>query len=80
LVLTVVAHVASPYILHLMGAGPDIFEQANRFQRVLFWGLSFNFGFLMFQSLMRGVGEVRIPLYINLVTLALNFRLDPLFI
>jgi putative MATE family efflux protein len=80
LVLTVVAHVASPYILHLMGAGPDIFEQANKFQRVLFWGLSFNFGFLMFQSLMRGVGEVRIPLYINLVTLALNFGLDPLFI
>lgn len=80
LVLTVVAHLASPTILHLMGAGPDIFDQANDFQRVLFWGLTFNFGFLMFQALMRGVGEVKIPLYINLVTLALNFLLDPLFI
>jgi putative MATE family efflux protein len=80
LLLTVGAHVASPYILHLMGAGPDIFKQANRFQQVLFWGLSFNFGFLMFQALMRGVGEVKIPLYINLATLALNFGLDPLFI
>ena len=29
---------------------------------------------------MRGVGQVKIPLYINLVTLALNFALDPLFI
>ena len=80
LVLTVVAHLASPYILHLMGAGPDIFEPANQFQRVLFWGLTFNFGFLMFQALMRGVGEVKIPLYINLATLGLNFVLDPLFI
>lgn len=80
LLLTVGAHVASPYILHLLGAGPDIFEQANQFQRVLFWGLTFSFGFLMFQALMRGVGEVKIPLYINLVTLALNFALDPLFI
>jgi putative MATE family efflux protein len=80
LLLTVGAHFASPYILHLLGAGPDIFEQANQFQRVLFWGLTFNFGFLMFQALMRGVGEVKIPLYINLVTLALNFALDPLFI
>ena len=80
LVLTVVAHFASPYILHLLGAGPDIFDQANAFQRVSFWGLTFSFGFFMFQALMRGVGEVKIPLYINIATLALNFALDPLFI
>ncbi|MGI4864741.1 MAG: MATE family efflux transporter [Janthinobacterium lividum] len=80
LVLTVAAHFASPYILHLLGAGPDIFDQANAFQRVSFWGLTFSFGFFMFQALMRGVGEVKIPLYINIATLALNFALDPLFI
>ena len=34
----------------------------------------------MFQSLLRGVGEVKIPLYINGATLLLNFFLDPLFI
>ena len=79
-VLTVLAHLGSPYILHLIGVGPDIFAQANQFQRILFLGLVFNFGFLMFQALMRGVGEVRIPLYINIGTLALNFALDPLFI
>jgi putative MATE family efflux protein len=80
LVLTVGAYAASPYILHLFGVGPDIFELANSFQRVLMLGLVFNFGFIMFQSLMRGVGEVRIPLYINIGTLVLNFALDPLFI
>jgi putative MATE family efflux protein len=80
LVLTVVAYAASPFILHLFGVGNDIFELANSFQRVLMLGLVFNFGFLMFQSLMRGVGEVRIPLYINIGTLILNFALDPLFI
>jgi putative MATE family efflux protein len=80
LVLTVVAYAASPFILHLFGVGPDIFDLANSFQRVLMLGLVFNFGFLMFQALMRGVGEVRIPLYINIGTLALNFILDPLFI
>ena len=78
--LSVGAYVGSPLILRLMGVGPDIFPLANAFQRVLFLGLAFNFGFLMFQSLMRGVGEVKIPLYINLATLALNFGLDPLFI
>jgi putative MATE family efflux protein len=79
-VLTVAAYVASPAILRLIGVGPDIFAQADAFQRTVFLGLVFNFGFLMFQALMRGVGEVRIPLYINLGTLALNFLLDPLFI
>ncbi|RYU78855.1 MATE family efflux transporter [Hymenobacter persicinus] len=80
LLLTVGAYFGSPAILHLIGVGPDIFAEANAFQRVLFLGLVFNFGFLMFQALMRGVGEVRIPLYINIVTLGLNFLLDPLFI
>lgn len=80
LVLTVGAYAASPFILHLFGVGPDIFDLANSFQRVLMLGLVFNFGFLMFQALMRGVGEVRIPLYINIGTLVLNFGLDPLFI
>ncbi len=80
LLLTVVAYFGSPYLLQLIGVGPDIFALANRFQQVLFLGLVFNFGFLMFQALMRGVGEVKIPLYINLTTLALNFGLDPLFI
>jgi Na+-driven multidrug efflux pump len=74
------AYFGSPAILRLIGVGPDIFAEADAFQRVLFLGLVFNFGFLMFQALMRGVGEVRIPLYINIVTLGLNFLLDPLFI
>ncbi|MDO7877409.1 MATE family efflux transporter [Hymenobacter sp. ASUV-10] len=80
LLLTAGAYFASPPLLHLIGVGPEIFAEANQFQRVLFLGLVFNFGFLMFQALMRGVGEVRIPLYINLGTLALNFLLDPLFV
>jgi putative MATE family efflux protein len=80
LVLAVVAYFASPLLLQLIGVGPDIFEPANRFQQVLFLGLPLNFGFIMFQALMRGVGQVRIPLYINLLALALNFLLDPLFI
>ncbi|OON66018.1 MATE family efflux transporter [Hymenobacter sp. CRA2] len=78
--LTVVAYFASPALLHLIGVGADIFTEADAFQRVLFLGLPLNFGFIMFQALMRGVGQVRIPLYINLLALALNFLLDPLFI
>lgn len=80
IVLSTIAWFLSPAILRLLGVEQVIFDDANVFQRTIFAGLVFNFGFIMFQSLMRGIGEVRIPLYINAATLALNFLLDPLFI
>ncbi|NVK83257.1 MAG: MATE family efflux transporter [Cytophagia bacterium] len=80
IILSTIAWFLSPAILRLLGVEQVIFEDANIFQKTIFAGLVFNFGFIMFQSLMRGIGEVRIPLYINAATLALNFLLDPLFI
>ena len=80
IILSTIAWNLSPSILKLLGVEEVIFEDANIFQRTIFAGLVFNFGFIMFQSLMRGIGEVRIPLYINAATLTINFALDPLFI
>lgn len=80
IILSTIAWNLSPDILRLLGVEEVIFEDANIFQKTIFAGLVFNFGFIMFQSLMRGIGEVRIPLYINAATLGLNFILDPLFI
>lgn len=80
IILSTIAWFLSPAILRLLGVEQIIFEDANIFQKTIFAGLVFNFGFIMFQSLMRGIGEVRIPLYINAATLTLNFILDPLFI
>lgn len=80
ILLSALAYWLSPYILYGLGVEDVIFDDANFFQRIIFIGLVFNFGFIMFQSLLRGIGEVNIPLYINAGTLALNFVLDPLFI
>lgn len=80
IILSTIAYMASPAILRLLGVEEVIFDDANFFQQTIFVGLVFNFSFIMFQSLLRGIGEVRIPLFINAGTLALNFILDPLFI
>ncbi|KYG71568.1 MATE family efflux transporter [Roseivirga echinicomitans] len=80
LVVSIIAYIFSPQILYAIGVEEIIFDDANLFQRTIFIGLIFNFGFIMFQSLLRGIGEVKIPLYINGATLLLNFFLDPLFI
>lgn len=67
-------------LLNMMGVADDVFDGAKGFMNVAFLGLVFSFTFIMFQSLMRGVGEVNLPIYIVGGTVALNAVLDPLFI
>lgn len=70
----------APWILHRLGTEADVMAAALSFLRITLGGLVFTFGFSMLQSLMRGAGEVRIPLLITLGTLILNAIIAPLFI
>jgi putative MATE family efflux protein len=70
----------APVLLELLGVAHDVYANALGFMRVSFVGIIFVFTYAMFQALMRGVGETRIPLYIVAATVLLNFALDPLFI
>jgi putative MATE family efflux protein len=69
-----------PYLLTLLGVAPDVYDGALGFMHVSFISIIFVFIYSMFQSLMRGIGQTRIPLIIVLGTVFLNFALDPLFI
>jgi putative MATE family efflux protein len=80
IVLSVLGYFAAPTLLHAMGVGPDVYPGALGFMRVSFVALLFNFTFFVFQSIMRGVGRPTLPVYIVLVTVILNFALDPLLI
>ena len=79
-VLGAAGYVLAPYLLELLGVAPDVYHGALGFMRVSFIGIIFVFLYAMFQALMRGVGETRMPLMIVLGTVLLNFMLDPLFI
>ncbi|MGA7371235.1 MAG: MATE family efflux transporter, partial [Methyloceanibacter sp.] len=79
-ILGTVGYVVTPYLLMLLGVAPDVYQGALGFMRVSFIGIIFVFLYAMFQALMRGIGETRIPLIIVLGTVVLNFALDPLFI
>ncbi len=80
LVLGTIGFVLTPQLLHMMGVTEEVFIGAQGFMHVAFVGLVFSFTFIMFQSVMRGVGETTLPIYIVLGTVILNFFLDPLFI
>ncbi|QEX16011.1 MATE family efflux transporter [Hypericibacter terrae] len=79
-ILGALGYVLAPYLLELLGVAPDVHDGALGFMRVSFVGVIFVFLYAMFQALMRGVGQTRMPLYIVLGTVILNFLLDPLFI
>jgi len=79
-VLGAAGYLLSPALLTLLGVAPDVYQGALGFMRVSFIGIIFVFLYAMFQALMRGVGQTRMPLLITLGTVTLNFLLDPLFI
>src|SRR5580765_6338976 len=79
-VLIGIGYAITPALLRLMGVAPAVYEGALWFMRIVFITLPFTFIYAMSQALMRGVGEVKAPLYIVAGTVAVNFVLDPVLI
>lgn len=80
IIVSIIGFVLSRPIMNIMGAEPNVFVDAVQYLQISFVGLPFVFGYFVFQSLMRGVGDVRTPMYIVFGTVVLNLLLDPLFI
>ncbi len=79
-VISVVGYFISEPILHWMGAEPEVLPDAVSYLHVSFLGMVFMFIYFVYQSLMRGVGNVKTPFFVVLMTVLLNLVLDPLFI
>lgn len=80
IVLSYLGYVSSPYVLRMIGVGNDILGDANRYLQISYIGMIFSYGFVVFQSILRGIGEVRYPLYVVTLSVMLNAIFDPLFI
>ncbi|HLW19141.1 MAG TPA: MATE family efflux transporter [Cyclobacteriaceae bacterium] len=78
--LAVVGNFAAEPMMRMVGAGPEILEDSVTYFQISSYGFIFLFMFFVFQSLMRGIGNVLLPMYIILGTVFLNLVLDPLFI
>jgi putative MATE family efflux protein len=79
-ILAIIGYLLSPLFLTALGVAPNVYDGALGFMQISFIGLVFNFSFMVFQSVMRGVGRAVLPVFIVLGTVILNFALDPLFI
>lgn len=80
ILLAFVGHFTAKPLMTFVGAGPEVLQDSVDYFQVSSWGFIFLFMFFVFQSLMRGIGEVYLPMYIVLGTVLLNLVLDPIFI
>ncbi|QED36470.1 MATE family efflux transporter [Antarcticibacterium arcticum] len=80
IVLAVISYFSAGPLMTIIGAGPEIYDDSVAYFKVSSFGFVFLFLFFIFQSLMRGIGNVMLPVYIILFTVFLNLVLDPLFI
>ncbi|MCM5664366.1 MATE family efflux transporter [Galbibacter mesophilus] len=78
--LAAVGYFSASPLMQLVGAAPEILNDSVTYFKVSSWGFIFLFMFFVYQSLMRGIGNVLIPMYIVFGTVLLNLILDPLFI
>ncbi|MCL7418472.1 MAG: MATE family efflux transporter, partial [Halalkalicoccus sp.] len=70
--------------LSLLPSDPQTTERviplAADYMRVFFLGLPFLFGFYVFEALMRGSGNTRLPMRLMFVSVVLNVAIDPFLI
>ncbi len=75
-----IGYFLSPGIIKIMKVESYVYKEAVAYLKVSFLGMPFMFLFMVFQSMMRSIGEVKLPFYVVLSTVLLNLILDPLFI
>lgn len=80
ILLAIISYFSAGPLMQIIGAGPDIYDDSVAYFKVSSIGFVFLFLFFIFQSLMRGIGNVMLPVYVILFTVFLNLILDPLFI
>ncbi len=80
LLLAFLGYWIAPVLVGMMKVEPMVYNEAVAYLKITFLGLPPLFTYLTFQSLMRSIGNVKLPFYIVLSTVLLNLALDPLFI
>ena len=80
IIFTIIGVLFTEPIVLLMGVEASVLPLAISYLFVSFLATMFNFVYASAASLLRGVGEVKLPMRIVLITVVLNFLLDPLFI
>lgn len=81
-VFAAVGYALTPWLVSAIGATPgtDPYVFAVQYTRIIFLGVAFMFWFFIFDALSRGWGDTKTPLYLMVISVALNVVIDPFLI
>lgn len=72
--------ILTPFFYRTLAVGQDIFLPAVAYTNIILWGAFFQFFFVYGNSLLRGIGEMKIPLKLLILSIVINLILDPILI
>lgn len=78
LILSTIGYFISVPLLKLLTDDPNVLWPAVSYLQIVFLAIPAMFIFNIFQSAFRAIGKVKVPMYIIIATVILNFLLDPL--
>lgn len=79
LLITIFGYFSSHWILTHLTNDPLVLDEANIYLKISFLAMPASFIYIIFQSALRGVGEVKFPMIVILTTVIINYFIDPLF-
>lgn len=74
-----IGHFISGFLLSYLTDDPVVLSQAIDYLQISFWAMPATFIYAVFQASLRSVGEVKLPMIIILITVIINFFIDPIF-
>jgi putative MATE family efflux protein len=79
IIISIIGYFSSNFLLSFLTKDPLILKDATSYLQISFIAIIAMFIFNLFQSSFRGIGEVKIPMIIILLSVIINFFIDPLF-
>ncbi|OGC07027.1 hypothetical protein A3H38_03895 [candidate division WOR-1 bacterium RIFCSPLOWO2_02_FULL_46_20] len=80
IVLGVIGYYFSPWLLKVLGAGPDVLNLGIGYMRITFVGILVMFYMFFIAAILQGAGDAATPMIILGVSVLINAGLDPLLI
>lgn len=80
LVFAVVGYIATPYIIHLMGATGNLYTMSVDYLQIIFLELPILFSFQVYRSMRESQGDTLSPTILLIISVIINVILDPIFI
>ncbi len=79
IIVSIIGYFSAEFMLSFLTETPAVLSQATSYLQISFIAMSAMFIFMIFQSTLRGVGKVMLPMIIVLITVIINYFIDPLF-